>query len=199
MSEFLQAVGTHPFLRNALLAGFLASIACGMIGTYVVVRRITLIAGSLGHAVLGGMGAAYYVRVAHGVELLHPLHGAIAAALVGANYGSNLSLFPSATKDYYGLKNFGVNYGLVFTAWGIGGFMLAKFAGWVYDGAIVASWKGSFNFAYYTSAALLVVAAGMTFLVKTPHHREAPVEHSLDRDSTPEQEGMLAGTGAGRE
>ena len=48
----------------------------------------------------------------------------MAAALVGFNYGTNLSLFPSATKDYFGLKNFGVNYGLVFTAWGAGGFVL---------------------------------------------------------------------------
>jgi MFS transporter, OFA family, oxalate/formate antiporter len=47
------------------------------------------------------------------------------SALIGANYGANLSLFPSLTKDYYGLKNFGVNYGLVFTSWGVGGFMLS--------------------------------------------------------------------------
>ncbi|MEI7836028.1 MAG: OFA family MFS transporter, partial [Planctomycetota bacterium] len=101
----------------------------------------------------------------------------ILAALVGANYGANLSLFPSATKDFYGLKNFGVNYGLVFTAWGVGGFMLSKFAGWVYDGLIVTSWKGSFNFAYYTSAALLILAAIMTFVVKPPHHHEpAPAQ-----------------------
>jgi zinc transport system permease protein len=74
----------HAFLRNALLAGFLASIACGVVGTYVVTRRITLIAGSLAHSVLGGMGAAYYIRTVHGVEWLHPLHGAIVAALAGA-------------------------------------------------------------------------------------------------------------------
>jgi zinc transport system permease protein len=84
MSEFFQALGSYPFMRNALAAGLLASVACGMIGTYVVVRRITLIAGSLGHAVLGGMGAAYYFRVVHGLEWLHPLHGAIVAALIAA-------------------------------------------------------------------------------------------------------------------
>jgi zinc transport system permease protein len=60
--EFFQAVAEHAFLRNALVAGFLASIACGLVGTYVVTRRITLIAGSLAHSVLGGMGAAYYLR-----------------------------------------------------------------------------------------------------------------------------------------
>jgi len=89
---------------------------------------------------------------------------ALVSALIGANYGANLSLFPSATKDYYGLKNFGVNYGLVFTAWGVGGFMLALLAGKVYDQT------QSFNFAYYCSAGLLVLAAIVTFLVKAPHH-----------------------------
>ncbi len=56
---------------------------------------------------------------------------------------------------------------LVFTAWGVGGFMLAKLAGWVYDAT------NSFNFAYYCSAALLVVAAAMTFALKPPHHLPA--------------------------
>jgi zinc transport system permease protein len=84
MLDFIHAVAAHAFLRNALIAGFLASIACGLVGTYVVTRRITLIAGSLAHSVLGGMGAAYYLHVVRGVEWLHPLHGAFVAAIVGA-------------------------------------------------------------------------------------------------------------------
>lgn len=84
MSEFLDALARYGFLRNALLAGVLASVACGVVGTYVVTRRITVIAGSLAHAVLGGMGAAYWARTVHDVTWLHPLHGAIAAALLGA-------------------------------------------------------------------------------------------------------------------
>ncbi|MCA9266804.1 MAG: hypothetical protein KDA60_23280, partial [Planctomycetales bacterium] len=83
---------------------------------------------------------------------------------IGANYGANLSLFPSVTKDFYGLSNFGVNYGLVFTAWGVGGFMLAMLAGWVYD-----KWQ-SFNFAYNCSAILLIAAAVATFFLRPPHH-----------------------------
>lgn len=83
-TEFLDALAQHAFLRNALLAGLLASVACGVVGTYVVTRRITVIAGSIAHSVLGGMGAAYYLRVVHGVEWLHPLHGAIVAALLAA-------------------------------------------------------------------------------------------------------------------
>jgi OFA family oxalate/formate antiporter-like MFS transporter len=87
----------------------------------------------------------------------------IITALIGANYGSNLALFPSITKDFYGLKNFGVNYGLVFTAWGIGGFLLAKYAGTIYDK------YQTFNFAYYCASVLLILAAIMVFFVRHPH------------------------------
>jgi zinc transport system permease protein len=84
MSEFLQALSEHAFLRLALAAGLLASIAAGVIGTYVVVRRITYIAGSISHCILGGMGAAWYARVVYGWTWLHPLHGAVVAALLAA-------------------------------------------------------------------------------------------------------------------
>jgi MFS transporter, OFA family, oxalate/formate antiporter len=90
------------------------------------------------------------------------------SALVGANYGANLALFPSITKDFYGLKNFGVNYGLVFTAWGWGGFGLSLLAGMVYDRT------QNFDFAYYCSAVLLVIAAAVTFVVKPPQAKMAP-------------------------
>ncbi|HEY5552143.1 MAG TPA: OFA family MFS transporter [Opitutaceae bacterium] len=92
---------------------------------------------------------------------------AVLSALVGANYGANLALFPSITKDFYGLKNFGVNYGLVFTAWGWGGFGLSLLAGVVYDRT------QSFDFAYYCSAGLLILAAIATFLVKPPRSQPA--------------------------
>lgn len=90
---------------------------------------------------------------------------AIISALIGANYGANLSLFPSITKDFYGLKNFGMNYGLVFTAWGVGGFMLAMLAGSMY-----VKYQ-TFAVAYYGAIALLILAAAMTLFVKPPHHK----------------------------
>jgi len=93
---------------------------------------------------------------------------AIVSALIGANYGANLSLFPSITKDYFGLKNFGTNYGLVFTSWGVGGFMLAKLAGAMYVK------HQTFNIAYYGAALLLVLAAIMVFLLRPPHHQTEP-------------------------
>jgi zinc transport system permease protein len=99
VSEFFDAVASHSFLRHALIAGLLASIACGIIGTYVVTRRITLIAGSLAHSVLGGMGAAYYLRVVYDWQWLHPLHGAITAALLAAFVVSAVRTYSSERED----------------------------------------------------------------------------------------------------
>lgn len=42
------------------------------------------------------------------------------------NYGTNLSLFPSFAKDYWGMKHFGMNYGILFSAWGVGAFVLVR-------------------------------------------------------------------------
>jgi nitrate/nitrite transporter NarK len=91
-------------------------------------------------------------------------------------------LFPSATKDFYGVKNFGVNYGLVFTAWGIGGFALSVVA------TFVEKATQSYTFAYYTSAALLVVAAAATFVLRPPHHHEPALGQGAADQARPAQE-----------
>ena len=84
MFEFIHAVREQSFLQIALLTGLLASVACGVIGSYVVVRRITYLAGGIAHCVLGGLGAAQYLSVVHGWTWLPPLYGATAAALIAA-------------------------------------------------------------------------------------------------------------------
>lgn len=84
MSEFIRALGAYPFLQYAVAAGLLASIACGIVGSYVVTRRITYIAGSIAHCVLGGLGAARYVQVVHGWKLVTPFLGALGAAVISA-------------------------------------------------------------------------------------------------------------------
>lgn len=84
MSEFIQAVLDYRFLQYALLTGLLASVACGVVGSYVVTRRISYVAGAISHFVLGGMGAARYLHVVYGWEWLVPLHGAIISSLVAA-------------------------------------------------------------------------------------------------------------------
>jgi len=84
MTDFIQALSEFDFLRRALFAGLMASVAAGVVGTYVVTRRITAIVGSLAHAVLGGMGIAYWLSATQGWNWLSPIHGAIVAAVAGA-------------------------------------------------------------------------------------------------------------------
>jgi zinc transport system permease protein len=85
MAEFFQALINQSFLQHALLGGLLASLGCGIIGSYVVVNRITFLAGGIAHTALGGMGIAYYLGV-------DPIFGALAAALTGALIIGTVSL-----------------------------------------------------------------------------------------------------------
>lgn len=79
------------------------------------------------------------------------------AALIGANYGANLTLFPALSKDLWGIKNFGLNYGFLFTAWGVGGLVLSRL-----QQTMTAKSGGSFVNAFWTAAALLLVGTALT-------------------------------------
>ncbi|MFH1092430.1 MAG: metal ABC transporter permease [Pseudomonadota bacterium] len=54
----------YDFMQNALLAGLLTSLACGVIGTFVVVNRIVFISGGIAHAAYGGIGLAFFLGLA---------------------------------------------------------------------------------------------------------------------------------------
>ena len=84
MSQFLTDLQHYTFLQNALLTGILASVACGIIGTYVVVRRISYIADGIAHTVLGGMGAALYFHKVYHWQGVMPIHGALVSAIIAA-------------------------------------------------------------------------------------------------------------------
>ena len=57
----------------------------------------------------------------------------LVSAWVGLNFGGNFALFPSATADYFGTKNFGMNYGFIFTAYGVAGILGPAVGGVLYD------------------------------------------------------------------
>lgn len=86
----------------------------------------------------------------------------LAASLIGFNYGTNLSLFPSTTKDYFGLKNFGANYGLVFSAWGAGGFIFPRVS------QMIVAQSGSPETVYIMAAFLLFCSAGLAVATTAP-------------------------------
>jgi zinc transport system permease protein len=77
MTEFIAALLQYDFLQKALFGGLLASIGCGIMGSFVVVKRIGYMAGGISHTVLGGMGIALFLGLA-------PLGGALIAALLAA-------------------------------------------------------------------------------------------------------------------
>ena len=80
------------------------------------------------------------------------------AALVGFNYGSCLSLFPATAADHWGTKNLGLNYGILFTAWGVGGVFGPNLAG------LIADATGAYTAAYRVAGGMLVFAAMLGIL-----------------------------------
>ncbi len=99
MSEFFHAVGQYTFLQNALLSGILASVSCGIIGTYVVVRRISYLAGAIAHTVLAGLGVANYIRIVYDIKWLLPMHGALISALIASLIVGWVSLKSKERED----------------------------------------------------------------------------------------------------
>jgi len=83
-TAFGEAIRHHAFLQHALLAGLLVSVPCGVVGSFVVIRRISYIAGGIAHSVLAGLGLVHYLQVVHGYNGLSPMGGAVLAALLAA-------------------------------------------------------------------------------------------------------------------
>jgi zinc transport system permease protein len=73
--NYISEMFSYSFMQHALLGCLLASVGCGIIGTYVVVKRIGFMAGGIAHSVLAGMGIAYFMEAS-------PLVGAMLSALV---------------------------------------------------------------------------------------------------------------------
>ncbi|MSM41437.1 MAG: MFS transporter [Geobacter sp.] len=84
----------------------------------------------------------------------------LAATFIGFNYGSNLSLFPSFSKDFWGLKNYGINYGVLFTAWGVGGLVMGKVSGYL------NTLPGGLNKSFILAGTLCAFGTVLTFFLR---------------------------------
>lgn len=80
----LTAFTDNIFIQMALWASLLASIAAGVIGSFVVIKRISFIAGCIAHSVLGGMGFCLWLQRSYGISWLDPIWGAFASAIASA-------------------------------------------------------------------------------------------------------------------
>lgn len=83
----------------------------------------------------------------------------LASAWVGLNFGGNFALFPSATSDYFGTKHFGMNYGWIFTAYGVAGILGPVVGGVLFD--VTQQYVMAFVFA----GILCFLAAGCAVMV----------------------------------
>ena len=82
------------------------------------------------------------------------------ATFIGFNYGSNLCLFPSFAKDYWGFKNYGLNYGTLFTAWGVGGFVMGRVS------EMLNAHPGGLNKSFILAGTLLATGTVLTFFLR---------------------------------
>ncbi len=89
----------NEFLRLAFIVGTLSAFSFGIIGTYVVTRRISYLAGAISHCVFGGIGAALYVQKKIGIEWFDPMYGAVISAVLAAAIIGLVSLYAKQRED----------------------------------------------------------------------------------------------------
>ena len=113
---FITVFFTGSFFRFALIASLTASVAGGIVGSYIVVKRIVFISGSIAHSVLGGLGAAIYINRVHTVTWLAPIHGALVAAILSAWLIGIVRLYHREREDTViaALWAFGMSVGVIF-------------------------------------------------------------------------------------
>jgi MFS transporter, OFA family, oxalate/formate antiporter len=157
-----KSMGENAFIAVAVLAVGNAAgrIVAGILSDKIG-RRWTLMLMLLAQAAL--MFIAIPVTASQETT---PALIVFVATFIGFNYGANLALFPSLTKDFWGLKSFGMNYGILFTAWGVGGFVLSRM-----QQMLTAQSGGSFQRSFLTAGTLLLVGSALTFFIKPPMKR----------------------------
>ena len=156
------SMGEAAFIVVAIMAVGNASgrIIAGVVSD-VIGRKLTL-AVFLGLQSLN-MFLAVLVVNSEGAMALFII---LTATFIGFNYGTNLALFPAFCKTLWGAKNFGVNYGLLFTSWGVGGFIMTRLSS-----MLVAS-TGTYVWSFICAGVLLAIGVVLSLSLKAaiPEH-----------------------------
>jgi len=178
-------------MAGLILIGHLAKIAVIQTGINMGVTLVSMIAisNALGRPVAGyvsdkiGRGktmAILYLMQGITLFMFSGLNS-FATILAGSmiitfSYGAMLAVYPSAIGDFYGTKNLGFNYAILFTAWGVAGVSGPLAAGYILD------ITGGYNTAYLISSVLCFFAAVLGLIVKPPSTEKATCSISLQKE-----------------
>jgi zinc transport system permease protein len=99
MLTFFDALQTNPLLVWAIIAGLISSVVGGVIGSYVVVKRIAFISGSIAHSVVGGIGFFLWLGRAQAIPWASPLAGALLASVISAAIIGWIHMFYRQRED----------------------------------------------------------------------------------------------------
>ena len=172
---FLWIMFVFSSSAGVMIIGNLASIATDQAGVLNPAYLVSILAianasGRVGGGMLSDkIGRTNTMLLAFAVQAANMMLFAtytdatmilVGTVVAGMAYGSLMSVFPSTTADFYGLKNYGANYGVLYTAWGVSGFVGPLLAGWAVDTT------GTYSLAFTISAGLLAVAIVLGFMTK---------------------------------
>ncbi|MCP5242747.1 MAG: OFA family MFS transporter [Burkholderiales bacterium] len=152
-----------------LHSGLSAAAAANAVGVLALFNGAGRIVWGMVSDLIGRRNAMTLMFLLQGVMMLALIEMgstemtlSIAAAWVGFNFGGNLALFPATTADFFGTRHVGINYGLMFTAYGVAGIAGPILAGSVFD------MTGSYLWAFIPAGAACLVAAGISLGLKSP-------------------------------
>ena len=175
---FLYFVGAGAGL---MVIGNLAGMAKSSMGDAAFIAVAIMAVGNASGRIIAGvvsdaLGRSMALAIFLGLQALNMFlaiivvssEGSIAffivlsATFIGFNYGTNLALFPAFCKSAWGIKSMGVNYGMLFTAWGVGGFVMSRLS------SMLVSSTGSFASSFLVAGILLAIAAIIALRMKEP-------------------------------
>lgn len=187
--EWREVLGTKQFyllwtmfcfgtFAGLLITGQLANIGleqAGLTNSFILIAvyAVANFSGRIGCGIIadkiGKMRALFLTFVAQIAvfivfsQLTTPATLIFGTFVVGFMFGGTAAIFPSITMDYYGMKNIGLNYGMLITAWGIGGVFGPLLGGQVRD------LTGGYHISYMTSAVLCIFGAILCLITKSPN------------------------------
>jgi OFA family oxalate/formate antiporter-like MFS transporter len=158
--------------RAALLAEGVAAV--GWLAIFNAVGRVVwgLVSDHIGRTLaFAAMFLLQAIMMFLLIQMQSTVSLAVAASIIGFNFGGNFALFPSATADLFGAKNLGVNYGCLFTSYGIAGVV------GIAAGNAAKEATGDYGAAFLLAAALCLLSAGLAIGLQFSTRRH----HRIDR------------------